>query len=282
LDLFEIDKKTCNQDGICAAVCPAGIIAFVKGGFPEPVARADEFCIRCGHCVAVCPTGSFVHKDMPLENCPPVDKNLDLTPDQGEHLFKSRRSIRVYKDKPVEKGDIAHLIDIARYAPSGHNSQCVQWTVIAGREQLDHVAGIVIEWMRRMMDEMPELATAVHMDRAVARWESGTDVIFRGAPMLILTHADQELRPAPAACIIAVAHLELAAPTRDLGGCWAGYFMAAAANYPPLHEALALPEGHLCFGALMIGHPKFSYRRLPLRNAPHITWRLAQQGASPG
>lgn len=274
MQLIEIDKTTCNQDGICAAVCPAGIISLAKGEFPELVENADEFCIRCGHCVAVCPAGSLTHREMPASQCPPVNRAMQLSPKQCEYFFRSRRSIRAYKDQPVDADTISRLIEIARYAPTGHNSQCVEWTVLGDRSELDRLGGIVIDWMRWMTAHMPEVAASVHMDRAIARWENGTDVVFRGAPMLIVAHADQALRPAPAACTIAAAYLELAAPTFNLGGCWAGYFMAAAANYPPMQEALALPPGHLCFAALMVGHPKFSYQRLPLRNPPKISWRM--------
>lgn len=274
MDLIQINEQTCNQDGICAAVCPAGIISFSKGEYPAPIAEADELCIRCGHCVAVCPTASLTHRDMPVEKCVAVDPNMKLSPEQCEHFFRARRSIRAYKDKPVDPEAAARLIEIARYAPTGHNSQCVEWTVIGDRNELNRLAGITIDWMRWMIDNMPEVASEVHMDRAVARWENGTDVIFRGAPMLIITHADQNVRPAPPACTIALAYLELAAPTMELGCCWAGYFMAAAGNFPPMQQALPLPEGHQCFGAMMIGHPRFSYQRLPLRNEPRITWRL--------
>jgi NAD-dependent dihydropyrimidine dehydrogenase PreA subunit len=31
MNLFEVNTDTCNQDGICAAVCPAQIISFSKG-----------------------------------------------------------------------------------------------------------------------------------------------------------------------------------------------------------------------------------------------------------
>jgi hypothetical protein len=49
--------------------------------------------------------------------------------------------------------------------------------------------------------------------------------------------------------------------------------MAAAATFPPMQQALGLAENHQCFGAMMIGYPRFSYKRLPLRNKPEITWR---------
>jgi nitroreductase/NAD-dependent dihydropyrimidine dehydrogenase PreA subunit len=273
MNLIEINKDTCNQDGICAEVCPIQIISFSKGQFPEPVSDADELCIRCGHCVAVCPTASLTHKDMPVENCPPVNPDMMLTAEQCEHFFRMRRSIRTYKDKTVDPDTISRLIDIAHYAPTGHNSQCVEWMVIDNRQELTRLGGVVIDWMGWMIENMPEVAASIHMDRAVARWEKGSDVIFRGAPALILAHADKYLRPAPAACTIALTYLELAAPTLGLGGCWAGYFMAAAATFPPMQQALGLAENHQCFGAMMIGYPRFSYKRLPLRNKPEITWR---------
>ena len=56
MNLIKIDEKTCNHDGICAVVCPAGLIDMKKGKFPEAIEGADEICIRCGHCVASCPT----------------------------------------------------------------------------------------------------------------------------------------------------------------------------------------------------------------------------------
>lgn len=78
---------------------------------------------------------------------------------------------------------------------------------------------------------------------------------------------------APHACTIALTYLELAATSMGLGTCWAGYFNVAATSFPPMQEALALPPGHQAFGSMMVGCPKFSYHRLPLRNPPAISWR---------
>jgi nitroreductase/NAD-dependent dihydropyrimidine dehydrogenase PreA subunit len=274
MDLFQVNKTTCNRDGICAACCPAQIISLSSEGYPEPVEEAEELCIRCGQCVAVCPTASFTHRDMPVEECPSLDRDMLPTPQQCEHFFRARRSIRTYKDEIPDPDRIQRLIEMARYAPTGHNSQCVEWAVLGDRNELWHLADLVVDWMRWMMNNMPQTASAMHMGRTVQRWEDGEDVIFRGAPMLILAHANKDLPPAPAACTIATAYLELAAPTMGLGGCWAGYFMAAAGYYQPLQEALPLPQENKCFAAMMMGHPRYSYYRLPLRKPPPITLRL--------
>lgn len=271
--LFEVNQQTCNQDGICAMVCPAGIIDFQKGGHPTPHALAEEVCIRCGHCVAVCPTASLSHREMALVECPPVKKEFYLTAEHCEHFLRNRRSIRVYKNKPVSRDDLTRLIEIARYAPSGHNSQCAEWLVFSNSDELRKLAGIVVDWMRWMISNMPEIAQSMHMDRVIKRWEGGKDIILRDAPVVIVAHAEKENRAAPSTCTIALTYLELAAVSMGLGCCWAGYFNAAAVTFPPMMEALSLPEGHQCFGAMMVGYPKFSYHRLPTRRPPLVTWR---------
>jgi nitroreductase/NAD-dependent dihydropyrimidine dehydrogenase PreA subunit len=274
MTLFMVNPETCNRDGICAAVCPIGIIDWRAGELPTPSPDAEKSCIRCGHCVAVCPTGSLDHRDMPVSSCPPVRPELRLEAEQCEHFLRARRSIRVYREKPVEQEKLARLIDIARYAPSGINSQGARWLVLANREELYRLSGIVIDWMHWLQANMPEMAQTLHVGRTIERWNAGQDVILRGAPALIVAHAEKDNRMAPSTCTIALTTLELAATSLGLGGCWAGYFNAAANVFPPMMAALRLPEGHQCYGAMMIGYPKFAYHRLPTRKTPVIDWRL--------
>ena len=99
------------------------------------------------------------------------------------------------------------------------------------------------------------------------------DRICRGAPHVLIAHAPKDERTALAACTIALTYLELATPAFGLGACWAGYFNAAANFWPPMAEALDLPEGHVSFGAMMVGQPQFQYPRVPLRNELKTLWR---------
>lgn len=271
---FTVNSETCNRDGLCAAVCPLGILDWQPGALPVPSADAETICIRCGHCVAVCPTASFEHRDMPVSACPPVRPELRLDAEHCEQFLRARRSIRVYRKQSVEQEKLARLIDMARYAPSGINSQGARWLVIANREELHRLAGIVIEWMQWLQAEMPDVAQSLHVDRAIRRWQAGEDVILRGAPALIVAYAEKDNRMAPSTCTIALTTLELAATSLGLGGCWAGYFNAAATTFPPMIAALGLPDGHQTYGAMMVGYPKFAYHRLPTRKEPEIDWRL--------
>ncbi|RLC11492.1 MAG: ferridoxin [Deltaproteobacteria bacterium] len=273
MSLFTVNNEKCKHDGICAASCPVGIIEQKGKDVPAPIEEADELCLNCGHCVAVCPHGALSLKTMPSEQCPPVRKELALSAEQSEHFLRARRSVRVYKDKPADRETITKLIDIARFAPSGHNLQPVRWLVIYDSREVQKLAGMVADWMRYMLREQPDMAKAYHMDRVIKAWDQGIDGICRGAPHIIVAHAKEEDRTAPAACTIAMSYLELAAAPLGLGACWGGYFNIAATSWPPMQEALGLPKGNASFGAMMIGIPKYKYQRLPLRNDAQITWR---------
>jgi len=275
MPLITVDPDKCKRDGICVSECPRWIIEIKeKEGFPEPIERAEEYCIRCGHCVAVCPHGAVALNSMTPEQCAPVLR--EYLPDflQLDHFLRCRRSIRTYKAEPVDRDTLARLVETASYAPSGRNLQPAHWLVVERKEDVRRLAGLVVDWLRLMIKKEPLIAETFHFDRAVNEWENGRDRVLRGAPHLFVAHGQPSGFPvAQTACIIALTHLELAAFSAGLGACWAGYFTPAANSFSPLKEALALPEEHQTFGAMMVGRAKYRYQRVPLRNVPNIEWR---------
>ncbi|MBI5606056.1 MAG: nitroreductase family protein [Deltaproteobacteria bacterium] len=274
MSIFKVAQEKCKKDGICAAVCPMLVIE-MKGenGFPSPVDGAESQCIHCGQCVAVCPHGALSLKTMKSDECLPIQKELLPGPDQIKHFLLSRRSIRSYKDQEVERAVLTELINIATYAASGHNWQSVKWLIIEDRGEVKRLNGMVIDFLRVMRNENPVLARAVHVDLAIDSWEKGKDQICRNAPHVVMAYAPKEVPTAQIDCANALTTLELAAFSMGLGACWAGYFYFTAANYPKMIEALEVPEGHQVFGAMMVGYPRYQYKRIPLRNNPSITWR---------
>lgn len=272
--LFTVDEKKCRRDGLCVAECPAKIIEIIgKEDYPTPIAGAGELCINCGHCVSICPHGAMFLKTMSPKDCLPVREELLLSPEQCEHFLRSRRSIRSYKEKRVSRDLLQKLIELARYAPTGHNSQSVHWLVIEDAKEVRSLAGLVADWMRSLIAEKVEFALSMHMDRIVDSWDKGIDRILRSAPHLVVAHGLSTMPISQSSCFIALTYMDLAATSLGLGTCWAGYFTAAANFYPPLQEALALPQGHQPYGAMMIGYPMYRYQRMPPRNKPEISWR---------
>lgn len=274
MSLFTIHQKKCKRDGICAAECPAQVIAQVdKKSYPAPIENAEEFCINCGHCVAVCPYGAIELATMAVSDCQLITK--DMLPDTASvrHFLEARRSIRHYKNKPVPRKTLEELIHTARYAPTGSNKQQVHWMIFQKPDEVRELATLVIDFMKLMLPATTDEAAIRRFHRIVTAWKSGRDRIMRGAPHLVLVHSPTDMSFPAADCAIALTYLELFAFAKGLGTCWAGYFTAAANAYEPLIKKLALPHGHQCCGAVMLGYPKYSYHRIPLRNAPLITWR---------
>jgi nitroreductase/NAD-dependent dihydropyrimidine dehydrogenase PreA subunit len=272
MTLFSIDETRCKQDGICAAECPLGIITWKKGETPFPSARAEDLCINCGHCVAVCPHEALTHTNMAPEDCLPVDRAMALSPAQTEHFLRARRSIRCFKQAPVEKPALAEAIRLACFAPSGHNLQPVRWHVISGRETVKEYTALVIDWMKASKKQNPALAKMLHLDLLIGAWKFGMDTVTRSAPTLVLAQGKDKDPTAPPACTIAMTYFDLAAQSLGFGTCWCGYFLMAANAHAPLAEKLGQDKGLKTYGVMMAGYPKYTYHRMPLRNAPDITW----------
>ncbi len=274
MSLFQIDADKCKKDGLCVMECPVGILEMKEdGGPPSPLPLAERICLRCGHCVAVCPTAAFSLATMPAEECPPVDREHLPDLEQYGALVRTRRSIRVYRRQPVERETVEQLIDIARYAPTAKNSQQVGWLAVLGADEVRRFASLAVDWMQHLIGKRDPRARAYGMTGVVRAWEAGNDAVLRGAPALILTHAPAKYAGALIDSTIALTTLELAAAAAGLGACWAGFFMLAAADWPPILDALDLPAGETPTGALMLGYPKLRYRRIPGRKPARITWR---------
>jgi nitroreductase len=72
--------------------------------------------------------------------------------------------------------------------------------------------------------------------------------------------------------MIAIHQIQLAAPALGLGTTFTGSINTAAQSYPPLIEALGIPEGHVPYGTFVIGYPAETYQRIPARKPVDVTW----------
>lgn len=277
MSLIIVDEGKCNRDGLCVKECPVALLAQEdKKSIPRAAEGAEKMCIHCGHCVAVCPSGALSLADIAVDDCLPIKKELTIHADQVEQFFRSRRSIRNFKDQEAPKETIAKLIDLARYAPTAHNDQAVEWIVISGKEEVKKYTELAIDYMRQLLQDDPELGKKKHFDLLVGAWDMGFDAISRSAPHLIIAHATKAAafsKYYPVDCATALGYMELAAPSLGLGTCWNGMFLTAVNQWTPLQDALSIPKSNGCYGALMAGIPAVKYYRMPTRKEPRVVWK---------
>lgn len=285
--LFHVTTEKCEKCGMCAAVCPMGLIAWQdRRTVPAPVPLGGKMCITCGHCVCVCPHGALSLEKMPVSSCEkvvadyrvnrPTFRSLDAEVlsafEQLAGLVRTRRSTRVFSEEPVARQIMEELINAARFAPTGKNTRMLHWLVVSGREKLAPLVRHSTDWMRDMVARQHPMAEMFGMEKLAAFQETGRDIVLRGAPTLVVVSAPEEYMGGTVDAVIALTTFELLAVSRGLGTCWAGFFQLAAAMWPPMHEALMLPAGYKSCYAMMAGMPKFRFKRLPVRKNPSITW----------
>jgi len=273
MGLLIIDENKCKKDGFCAQECPAAIIRLEgDGGYPDIVKGGDIGCIRCGHCVAVCPHGALSHVDIPIESSPEIREGLKIDGAQAEQFLRSRRSVRVFKDKPVEKEKLQRLIEIARYGPTGGNTQSVEWVVITDKSRLKKISSLTMDWLRELVKDPNVIAASPYLPMIVAAWDAGYDAVLRNAPALIVASAPKEIMTGQVDVTIAVTYLDIMAPAMGLGTCWAGLLQGALAGAPSLKAPVGIPEDHTHHYPIMVGNNAIKHYRLPERKKPKIVF----------
>lgn len=271
--LLIIDEDKCNKDGFCVRECPMAIIQLKEeDGFPELMPGGENICNACGHCVAICPYGALSHQWVPVDASPLIREDLEISEDQAVQFLRSRRSIRSFKDQPVEREKLQRLIEIARYAPSGGNRQPVNWTVFTNPDEIRGIAERTVAWMNQVLAKAPD-AVPPYFPIIARAWDKGVNAVTWSAPVLIVASAPAEVTTGMVDVTLTLSYLDLIAPKLGLGTCWAGLVQGAMDASDRVRDLVGLPEGHPYYYPMMVGYPKPEYTRLPERNMPGIIWR---------
>jgi ferredoxin len=266
-----IDIETCIGCGQCASDCPTMIIS-MEENLPTIAPELEQFCIGCRHCVAICSEGA-----LRISGYGP-EKGINLTtaklppPEQVETLIKGRRSVRNYQDKNVDPRLIERLLAAAWHAPSGHNDRELLFTLVDDKGALfdlreEAIAGLE---QRIAANDLPE-GMAMFTD-IVAAWRgSGKDILFRGAPHLLIVSALEESASPMPDCLIALTTFELYAVSCGLGTLWNGLATLTISELvPALRDRLRIPAAHRLGYVMGFGLPAVRYPRGIERGLPRI------------
>jgi nitroreductase/NAD-dependent dihydropyrimidine dehydrogenase PreA subunit len=256
--MISFNYENCINCLNCAKVCPLKAID-IKDGRAEFVRNTS--CISCGHCISVCPTGAVSAEftdSLPGKSSCQLDLPLFQ---QVEDLLLSRRSVRSYSDKEVEKEKLDKVLRIAAHAPSGTNRQNAKYFVVGpkGTTHLEQLA-----YKHFTSDADSKIGEAMI--------NSNYHVLL-GAPITIGLYSNKGW--GIWSCALAAQNLVLAAHALGLGTCYNGIFHSAYNSNKEIKDYFDLCDDEEMFMFISLGYPnpEIEYGHVIERKIPNVIWR---------
>ena len=258
---FHVDAEKCIQCDSCVKDCPSEII-HRKGTVPE---AAEGGCLECQHCLAVCPAGAISVFGLKPENSLPLLDGAIPSYRQMKTFVRGRRSVRRFSDEELPPALIDELLADLAHAPTGCNDRDLAFSLVPNRAAM----GILREKLIQAIEARQEsgavpagfIAEAVTVYR-----KSGGDLLFRGAPHLLIVSPGEKATCGREDAVLALAYFELLAQSAGLGTTWCGVIKFIADMVPETRTLLGLASDAY-FYAMMFGKPAVRYARTVQRDS---------------
>ncbi|MGQ9470288.1 MAG: nitroreductase family protein [Candidatus Aminicenantales bacterium] len=180
----------------------------------------------------------------------------NIIPTRFLELVRSRRSVRRFADRPVEREKILTCLEAARLAPSAENVQPWRFVVIDDQELKQAFASRVfsgIYFVSRFAAKAPVL------------------ILILARIDVLANRIGKQIQDVSFYLIdigIAGEHLVLQAEELGLGTCWVGWF-----NHRQARKVLSIPRKYKIVNLLALGYPE-KRPETPRRRKPleEIAW----------
>lgn len=271
---FLVNQERCTRCGQCVADCPAQVITMAAGDTPTIPAAMEAACYRCQHCFTLCPTGAVSILGLKTEESHPLAGNYP-DPGQLEILMKGRRSVRRYKEENLDPALLQQLLEVAWHAPTGVNCRSLLLTVVDDRIKMAQLRDEVLSGLAEVVKAKALPAGRESFADFVRLWEEErVDILFRGAPHLLVASVPSTVKTPLPDCLIALSYFELLAQAYGVGTLWDGLAKRAIDELvPSVRKTLGIPDDHLIGYVMAFGKPAVYYARTA-QHRPALIQRL--------
>ena len=161
------------------------------------------------------------------------------------NVIKNRRSVRRFKTDQISNKELNYILEAGLYAPSAHNQQSWNFTVIQSRDVIDQMSNDTKKSFTYAKDQRTkDLSTNEKLH------------VFYGAPTVIVVSGREDALMPEADCGAATQNMLIAAESLDIGGCWNGYVAYLFDNElgESYIKSLNIPQGHKPYYAIALGY----------------------------
>jgi nitroreductase len=178
-------------------------------------------------------------------------------------VLEDRRSVRNYKDLPLDESVIRPLIDAAIAAPSAMNQKPWAFAVCLNAKRIEDLGKRAKDWLLQNRERAPEQLHRRLCDPGF--------FIFHHAPACILVLATSSRSEAIEDCCLAAENLLLAARDQGLASCWIGGLSRPWLDLASTKLELGLRVDYRVVAPIILGYPA-EWPPSSGRNAPEIFW----------
>jgi nitroreductase/NAD-dependent dihydropyrimidine dehydrogenase PreA subunit len=288
---MKIDNNKCKSCRICINVCPIKILAVNDQNETFFKPEKTHLCLECGHCMAVCSTQAITVNKLNYET------DFILLPKKNQdfsiffEMLNSRRSVRAFKSKPVEKEKIQQILEAVSKSPFGAKHDGVEINVITDLSEINKALPL----MSKFYDNLEKWYKNPLM-RLIIKHKIGIEgfntiknhlmpmvkmghynlkdynAITRDAPVILIFHAKPDAEEHTEDAIIYNTIAMLSAHAMGLGATIIGLIGPAVNKFPDLKQIFRIPNENKVVTSLILGYPKYEYLYSIKRNRQKITW----------
>ena len=321
---IKVDVEKCTKCKRCVLNCPGGIYWDEEKEMPRlgGYGLMEKVSLACNACLAACPSGALEYvgeyrvlegrykttlQDVGLvppnpfgdETPRPYDEIEEKLTDV-EKVIYTRRSNRIYQNKPVPKELINRILEAGRFAPSSGNGQPWKFIVVTDKNLIKEIdtecikflsifrwlylgsrgiSGKDTPWRKALvpllsytmpgdMDQRPMGA----LGKAIDLYKESGDLHFDAPCVIYILNDVRGIASPELDTGICAQNMVLAAHALGLGTCYVGFGTVPFEFLSGLNKKLGIEYPWRMSTSIAVGYPKGKIDNAVPRGVPPVKW----------
>ncbi len=282
----------CKKCKLCIETCPINMIGIDSRGQVNFLPEREEICLQCGQCMAICPSDAITNAKSYYKS-----KFTELPENKVSYnlfvnFLSTRRSVRNFKNKAVDRECINKITNALKYVPYGAAPEKMKVTVVNNRDIIEKA----LPYTEKFLDDVVRWVDNPLMS-AIIRHKKGQetfntiknhlypmsklenykleygDRITRGAPAMMIFHAHKGAEEHTHNALINATYIMLTIHSLGMGATMNGIIPAAINKVKAVRNIFEIPNEDEAVIAIIFGYPKYKYQKAISRYNTKVYYR---------